>query len=117
MNNARYENKTYIGSGGMASVYKAFDAVLEREVAIKEMAEQLRGNQEIRDLFLREAKKMASIKNQNVVQVYDVSDEGNVPTIIMEYMGGGNLAARMGVGSLAAEDVLKIVKHRKHSGR
>jgi serine/threonine protein kinase len=110
MNNARYENKTYIGSGGMASVYKAFDAVLEREVAIKEMAEQLRGNQEIRDLFLREAKKMASIKNQNVVQVYDVSDEGNVPTIIMEYMGGGNLAARMGVGSLAAEDVLKIVK-------
>lgn len=110
MSNARYENKTYIGSGGMASVYKAFDATLERDVAIKEMAEQLRGNQEIRDLFLREARKMASIKNQNVVQVYDVSEEGNIPTIIMEYMGGGNLAARMGVGSLAAEEVLNIVK-------
>ncbi len=110
MSNARYENKTYIGSGGMASVYKAFDTMLEREVAIKEMAEQLRANQEIRELFLREAKKMASIKHQNVVQVYDVSDEGNVPTIIMEYMGGGNLAARMGVGSLPAEDVLDIVK-------
>jgi serine/threonine protein kinase len=110
MNSGRYENRIYVGSGGMASVYKAFDGNLQRNVAIKEMAFELRNNEETRDLFIREARKMASIKHQNVVHVYDVSDDGDVPTIIMEFMGGGNLAGCMGTGSLATEDVLKIVK-------
>ncbi len=110
MMNERYKDRIYIGSGGMASVYKAFDQTLERFVAIKEMAEQLRTFAEVRHLFLNEARKMASIRHQNVVQVYDVSEEGNVPTIIMEFMAGGSVASRMDSGALASDEVLRIVR-------
>ena len=106
----RYHDKTYLGSGGMASVYKAFDQMLERHVAIKEMAEALRGFEDVRHLFLNEARKMASIRHPNVVQVYDVSDEGDVPTIIMEYMSGGSVASRMDSGALTSDEVLRIVR-------
>ena len=103
MNKPRYENKTYVGSGGMASVYKAFDVTLQRDVAIKVMADQLRNNESVRDLFTSEARKMASINHQNVVHVYDVSDDDGVPTIYMEFMCGGNLASLMGSGPMAGE--------------
>ncbi|MDB4261613.1 serine/threonine protein kinase [bacterium] len=110
MTESRYTGKTYIGSGGMASVYKAYDTVLERDVAIKEIAEPLRDNIEIRGMFLGEARKMAQIRHLNVVQVYDVIDDKDVPTIILEYLAGGSLATRLGTGSAPAEEVLNIVE-------
>lgn len=106
----RYSGKSYIGSGGMASVYKAFDEVLHRTVAIKELNKQLRGNVDVCAMFLSEARKMASVRHQNVVQVYDVSDEGNVPTIIMEYLEGGSIASRLGRGSLTVDEVIVIIR-------
>lgn len=109
MDTSRYTERTYIGSGGMASVYKAIDRTLQRDVAIKEMSDQFRDNETVRSLFLNEARKMAAVKHPNVVQVYDVHD-GKVPTIIMEYMGGGSLATQIGAGSLPAVEVLKIIR-------
>ena len=109
MDMSRYSEKSYVGSGGMASVYKAFDQKLRRHVAIKELNEQFRENDEVRNLFLNEARKMALVKHQNVVQVYDII-EGDKPTIIMEYMGGGSLATRVGTGSLPVDVVLQIVR-------
>ena len=109
MDMSRYSEKSYVGSGGMASVYKAFDQKLRRHVAIKELNEQFRENDEVRNLFLNEARKMALVKHQNVVQVYDIF-EGDKPTIIMEYMGGGSLATRVGTGSLPVDIVLQIVR-------
>ena len=110
MRDSRFRAKTYVGSGGMASVYKAFDQALERDVAIKEMAEQLRGNEDVMRLFLNEARKMAAVRHINVVQVYDVIDDTEVPTIIMEYLGGGSLASRLGPGRLPEEDVVDILQ-------
>lgn len=109
MENDRYKGKTYIGTGGMALVYKAYDEKLERNVAVKELAEQLCDNPEIRKIFLDEARKMAQVMHQNVVQVYDVID-GKVPTILMEYMGGGNLASRMGVSGMPAATVIPMLE-------
>ena len=109
MEMSRYSEKNYVGSGGMASVYKAFDQKLQRHVAIKELNEQFRDNDEVRNLFLNEARKMALVKHQNVVQVYDIL-EGDRPTIIMEYMGGGSLATRVGTGSLPVDIVLQIIR-------
>lgn len=108
--NTRYSGKTYVGSGGMASVYRAFDEVLRRTVAIKELTEQLRGNADVRSLFLKEARKMAAVRHQNVVQVYDVSDEGDVPTIIMEYLEGGSVASKLGRGPLTPDEVIAILR-------
>lgn len=109
MDTSRYIERTYIGSGGMASVYKAVDRTLQRDVAIKEMSDQFRDNETVRSLFLNEARKMAAVKHPNVVQVYDVHD-GKIPTIVMEYMGGGSLATQIGAGSLPAVEVLRIVR-------
>jgi len=54
MDMSRYSETSYVGSGGMASVYKAFDQKLRRHVAIKELNEQFRENGEVRNLFLNE---------------------------------------------------------------
>src|SRR5690606_13770097 len=70
----------------------------------------LRGFEDVRHLFLNEARKMASIRHPNVVQVYDVSEEGDVPTIILEYVSGGSIASRADSGALASEEVLRIVR-------
>jgi tRNA A-37 threonylcarbamoyl transferase component Bud32 len=109
MDSSRYTEKAYVGSGGMASVYKAFDQKLRRHVAIKEMNEQFRDNDEVRNLFLNEARKMALVRHQNVVQVYDIFED-EIPTIIMEYMGGGSLATRAGTGTLPSDVVLRIIR-------
>jgi serine/threonine protein kinase len=109
MNNTRYTDKSYIGTGGMAMVYKAYDTTLQINVAIKELAEQLCDNQEVRQMFLNEARKMARIKHHNVVHVYDVID-GDAPTIIMEYMDGGSLATQMDVGTLPATTVIQVME-------
>jgi hypothetical protein len=93
----------------MASVYKAFDEKLRRHVAIKELSEQFRDNEDVCKLFLSEARKMALVRHQNVVQVYDIYEDG-VPTIIMEYMGGGSLATRVGTGNLPPDIVLNIIR-------
>ena len=110
MNDSRYVEKNYVGSGGMASVYKAFDTTLRRHVAIKEMTEQFLENENVRNLFLSEARKMASVRHQNVVQVYDIIDNTENPTILMEYMSGGSLATRMGTDPLPTEVVLRIIR-------
>jgi tRNA A-37 threonylcarbamoyl transferase component Bud32 len=109
MENSRYKDKTYIGTGGMALVYKAYDEVLGRHVAIKELAEQLCDNAEVRKMFLDEARKMAQVGHQNVVRVYDVID-GEVPTILMEYMSGGSLASQMGASGLPATTVIPLIE-------
>ncbi|GAB4328538.1 MAG: hypothetical protein Kow00117_14940 [Phototrophicales bacterium] len=67
----RYEIHEKIGSGGMARVYKGYDKVLEREVAIKILHEHLSEEFEFKERFEREAKFVASINHPNIVQVYD----------------------------------------------
>ena len=67
-------------------------------------------NESVRNLFLSEARKMASVRHQNVVQVYDIIDDTEIPTILMEYMSGGSLATRMGSDPLPTEVVLRIIR-------
>lgn len=110
MTNERYENKTYIGSGGMATVYRAWDSVVGRDVALKEIAEELRQDPEVRDMFLREARKMAKVRHRNVVQVYDVLLEDDGATLVQEYMDGGSLANSVGASTMSPDEVLKMLQ-------
>lgn len=110
MSSERYTQKTYIGSGGMASVYRAYDTSLERFVAIKEIAEQFQDNEDVRQMFLREARRMAQVRHSNVVHVYDVHVENDIPTIVMELMEGGNLATRIAAGRMSVEELLPMLE-------
>jgi serine/threonine protein kinase len=92
----RYELEDRLGHGGMATVYCARDMKLDRQVAIKLLAENFAGDEEVRKRFSREARLAARLDHPNVVQVFDVGEEDDRPYIVMEYVDGGTLADRLG---------------------
>lgn len=75
-NLAKYEVLEEIGHGGMATVYRARDPRLARDVAVKVIHPHLRDSPEVKHRFFAEAKAVAKLKHRNIVEVYDVSGEG-----------------------------------------
>jgi eukaryotic-like serine/threonine-protein kinase len=88
----RYEILGTIGSGGMAVVYRAHDRELERDVAIKLLAEHLAADKEFRERFMRELRIAGSLSHPNVVNVYDGGEVDGRPFIVMECVDGVTLA-------------------------
>ena len=91
----RYELEHRLGHGGMATVYSARDLKLDRQVAIKLLADNFAGDDEVRKRFSREARVAARLDHPNVVQVYDVGEEDGRPFIVMEQVEGGTLEERL----------------------
>ncbi|HEY7121496.1 MAG TPA: serine/threonine-protein kinase [Solirubrobacterales bacterium] len=91
----RYELEDRLGHGGMATVYRARDLKLDREVAIKLLADNYAGDEEIRTRFSREARLAARLDHPNVVQVFDVGEDDDRPYIVMEHVAGGTLDDRL----------------------
>src|SRR4051794_24854897 len=87
----RYEILSRIGGGGMAVVYKAKDILLHRNVAIKVLSESLSNDQEFVRRFDREAQAAASLSHPNIVNVYDVGQDGYIHYIVMELVEGPTL--------------------------
>ena len=91
----RYRLERPLGHGGMASVYLAHDAELDRPVAVKLLAESLAGDTAFRRRFLREARLAARLSHPNVVAVFDAGEaDGGRPYIVMEYVEGTTLEDR-----------------------
>ena len=91
----RYELEDRLGHGGMATVYRARDLKLDREVAIKLLADNFAGDDEVRKRFSREARLAARLDHPNVVQVFDVGEDDDRPYIVMEHVDGGTLDDRL----------------------
>lgn len=87
----RYEILRKIGDGGMAFVYEARDKLLNRTVAVKVLRPEFVDDQEFLVKFKREAEAVASLSHPNIVNVYDVGEDGKVHYIVMEYVDGQNL--------------------------
>lgn len=90
---SRYEIVEKIGTGGMATVYKAKCRVLDRYVAIKILKESLKYDPEVVKKFNTESRAAARLSHPNIVQVYDVSESGEFDYIVMEYVDGITLKA------------------------
>ena len=88
---SRYELIEKIGSGGMATVYKARDLVLKRYVAVKVLREEYTTDNEFIKRFNTEAESAASLTHPNIVSVYDVGKEGSLYYIVMELIKGKTL--------------------------
>lgn len=108
---SRYHLLEQLGEGGMATVYKAFDTRLERDVAIK----VIRGDafhpeslDEILKRFEREAKSLARLAHANIVKVYDYGEHEGAPFLVMEYLPGGNLKKLLGK-PIAWKDALRYL--------
>jgi Protein kinase domain len=91
----RYELERRLGHGGMATVYCARDLKLDRQVAIKLLADNFAGDDEVRKRFSREAQLAARLDHPNVVQVFDVGEDEDRPFIVMEHVEGGTLEDRL----------------------
>jgi len=93
-----------LGRGGMATVYLAEQALVEREVALKVMAPQLTVDPSFGERFLREARIAAKLRHPNIVSIIEVGVHGDYHYAAMEYLSGGPIVARDGdtVGLLEA---------------
>jgi len=80
-----------IGYGKTATIYRAFYAPLEKEVAVKILKKDARAPEELRQKFLNEAKSLARLDHENIVKVFDVVEEGDYLFIIMELLKGRDL--------------------------
>ena len=99
----RYEIQSTLGTGGMAVVYKAEDAILGRPVALKTLHRRYAEEPTFRRRFKQEARAMASLDHENIVKVYDICQDGEVPFIVAECVAGrdiGSLLHRDGGGRL-----------------
>ena len=84
----RYEIREIIGVSGMAVVYKAYDNIDDRIVAVKILKEEYLANEEFRRRFKNESKAIAVLSHPNIVKVYDVSYGDRLQYIVMEYVEG-----------------------------
>jgi serine/threonine protein kinase len=103
-----YEVESAIGAGGMGEVYKAVDRRLHRSVAIKVLPAELVGNLSRRQRFEREARTISHLSHPHICTLFDVGENDGSPFLVMEYLDGETLAARLQRGPVPSKDALRI---------
>ena len=91
----RYRLDAQVGTGGMSTVYRAFDATLERRVAIKLMHRDIAADSDQLERFRREARAVAQLSHPHIVGVIDAGEEDGRPYIVFEYVEGETLKDRI----------------------
>ena len=108
---SRYLVQSLVASGGMASVYRARDNVLEREVALKIIHPHLATDKSFVEKFRREAKMAAKLSHPNLVNVFDQGTDGEITFLVMEFVPGITLRDAMNdFGLLDASRTLEIIE-------
>jgi len=98
-----------LGQGGMATVYKAYHAALDRYVALKVLHPAFHEDQTFTARFQREARVVAKLEHPNIVPVYDYSEHEMRPYLVMKYIEGDTLKARLNKGPLSSEEIEQVV--------
>jgi serine/threonine-protein kinase len=105
----RYEVEELVGHGGMSSVYKAKDSLLERHVALKILHEQYSADEDFIERFKREARSVAQLQHPNIVTVIDRGEENGRQFIVFEFIDGENLKELVvRKGRLGVREALEI---------
>jgi eukaryotic-like serine/threonine-protein kinase len=113
----KYELLGEIGHGGMATVFRARDRRLGREVAIKLIHRHLRDNPEVAERFAREATAVAKLRHSNIVEVFDVSDEDEPERyLVVELVRGMTLRERLRHDGPLTPEVAAAVAHEVGAG-
>src|ERR687889_1882034 len=102
---SRYEIREELGQGGMATVYRAYDPMFEREVALKLLKRESLNDPQVRERFERETKIIARLEHAAIVPVYDVGRDRDQLFFVMRYMAGGTLVERIQNGALSLGEV------------
>lgn len=94
----------------MAAVYRAYDPLFEREVALKILKKELLANSQIRERFERETKIIAKLEHAAIVPVYDVGRDKDQLFFVMRYMSGGSLSERIQNRSMTFSEIAYIIQ-------
>src|SRR5215468_1413350 len=107
----KYQVLERIGRGGMGTIFKAHDPVLDRLVALKVISTEVEVTDELRARFFREAQACAKLNHPNIVTVYDMGEDDGRLFIVMELLEGQELRRLIARRApLALEDKLAIVR-------
>src|SRR6476469_9620706 len=100
-----YEIVSPLGEGGMGAVYRARDTRLDRTVAIKVLTRALAADPEFRTRLEAEARAIASLNDPHICTIHDVGREGELDYLVLEYLEGETLLARIRrAGALSVDD-------------
>ena len=107
----RYKVERIIGVGGMAVVFKAFDMLMNKHVAIKMLKEEIAGEEDSVKRFVNESKAVAMMSHKNVVSIYDVNVREDIKYIVMEYIEGITLRNYMSKrGCLTLREIISYTE-------
>src|SRR5712692_1165314 len=95
-----YEILDAIGAGGMGEVYRAKDTRLDPTVAVKVLPAHVADRPEMRERFEREARAVSALNHPHICALYDVGQQDGIDFLVMEYLEGETLAARLAKGPL-----------------
>jgi serine/threonine-protein kinase len=104
----RYDVIDLLGVGGMGTVYRALDASLGREVALKALAEAFRGDSASLRRFEREARVLATLNHPNIATIYGFERLEGAPFLVLERVEGDTLAQRLSRGPMPVADALAV---------
>jgi serine/threonine protein kinase len=105
----QFELREVIASGGMGTVYRAFDLTLERQVAVKLLKREMAGDQQVMESFYREARAGASLNHTNIIHIYTFDEFEDIPYLVMELADHGSLDSRIEKeGQVPELDVLDV---------
>jgi serine/threonine protein kinase len=107
---ASYEITGTLGAGGMGEVYRARDARLHRDVALKVLPDGLASDTERLARFEREAQVLAALNHSSIAQIYGIESADGVPVLVMELVEGPTLADRIAAAPLPVEDALVMAR-------
>ncbi len=102
-----YEIQSPLGAGGMGEVYRARDTRLDRIVAIKVLPKQFQSDNDLKVRFEREARAISSLQHAHICTLFDVGQQDGIGYLVMEYLEGETLAARLLKGPLPLDQILK----------
>jgi tRNA A-37 threonylcarbamoyl transferase component Bud32 len=105
-----YRIMEQLGQGGMATVYKAYHASLDRYVAIKVLHQAFMEDASFHTRFQREARVVAKLEHPNIVPVYDYAEYEGQPYLVMKFIEGETLKARMERSPLPADEIQRVVE-------
>jgi serine/threonine-protein kinase len=104
----RYVLSRKLGAGGMAEVWEAFDEGLHRSVAVKVVRDEIAGEAEFRERFIREARLAAQLEHPRILPIYDFGTESGVTYLVMPLLPGGSLKERIH-GPMPADEVVEAL--------
>ena len=102
-----YEIQSPLGAGGMGDIRKGRDTRLDRTVAIKVLLAHVADDPDLRQRFEREAKTISNLNHPHICTLYDIGRQDGTDFLVMEYLEGETLAARLTKGPLPTDQVLR----------